>query len=112
MAPDFHVFLSHNSQDKPVVREIAARLEARGLNPWLDAAELRPGVPWQDELEKAMRTTHAAAVFLGGHGVGSWQRPEIRACLSHRPQQSGSVAPGHGPAGRGRAVDAPGGGDC
>jgi TIR domain len=36
MAADFHVFLSHNSKDKPLVREIAARLVAAGLKAWLD----------------------------------------------------------------------------
>jgi len=40
MAPDFHVFLSHNSKDKSVVREIATALRAQGLRPWLDEDEL------------------------------------------------------------------------
>jgi tetratricopeptide (TPR) repeat protein len=93
MATDFHVFLSHNSKDKPVVREIAAQLRAQGLNPWLDVDELRPGLPWQDGLEEAMRTTHAAAVFLGGHGLGSWQVPEIRVCLSQMVQRREPVIP-------------------
>jgi tetratricopeptide (TPR) repeat protein len=93
MAADFHVFLSHNSKDKPVVREIAAQLRAQGLNPWLDVDELRPGLPWQDGLEEAMRTTHAAAVFLGGHGLGSWQVPEIRVCLSQMVQRREPVIP-------------------
>jgi eukaryotic-like serine/threonine-protein kinase len=93
MAADFHVFLSHNSKDKPLVREIAARLAAAGLNPWLDVDELRPGLPWQDGLEQAMSTTGAAAVFVGGHGVGSWQKPEIRVCLSQMVERGQPVIP-------------------
>jgi len=93
MAADFHVFLSHNSKDKPLVREIATRLAAAGLKPWLDVDELRPGLPWQDGLEEAMRTTGAAAVFLGGHGVGSWQKPEIRVCLSQMVERGQPVIP-------------------
>jgi hypothetical protein len=31
MAADFHVFLSHNSKDKPAVREIADALLGRTL---------------------------------------------------------------------------------
>jgi hypothetical protein len=89
----FDAFLSHNSQDKPVVREIAKRLREYGLNPWLDVEELRPGLPWQDGLEEAMRTTRAAAVFLAGNGLGSWQVPEIRVCLSRMVKNRQPVIP-------------------
>ncbi len=32
----FNVFLSHNSRDKPAVRQLAQALQARGLKVWLD----------------------------------------------------------------------------
>lgn len=35
--PEFHVFLSHNSQDKPIVRLPAKSLRERGLRVWLQA---------------------------------------------------------------------------
>jgi tetratricopeptide (TPR) repeat protein len=82
MAPDFHVFLSHNSKDKPAVREIAAALRANGLRPWLDEDELIPGRLWQDALEEIIATCATAAVFVGPSGFGPWQEPEMRACLS------------------------------
>ena len=34
------IFLSHNSQDKPFVRELARDLEAHGIRVWLDEAEI------------------------------------------------------------------------
>ena len=43
----FDVFLSHNSRNKPEVRELYHALKAQGLKPWLDEEELRPGQPWQ-----------------------------------------------------------------
>ena len=42
MAKSFDVFLSHNSKDKPDVRELAEALRARGLRVWLDECELVP----------------------------------------------------------------------
>lgn len=37
-AERYDVFLSHNSDDKPLVEELAQRLQDEaGLNPWLDA---------------------------------------------------------------------------
>ncbi len=45
-AARYDVFLSHNSADKPAVEEIARRLVAAGLQPFLDKWHLIPGQPW------------------------------------------------------------------
>ena len=42
-----HVFLSHNSGEKPFVRDLAARLDADGIRIWFDEKVLVPGTPWQ-----------------------------------------------------------------
>ena len=76
------VFLSHHSKDKPKVRLIAEALQSHGLTVWLDEWELVPGRPWQEALEEVIRTTHSAAVFVGPDGIGPWEAPEMRACLS------------------------------
>jgi len=81
MEPPFHVFLSYNRQDKPIVREIWAILRERGLRPWLDDEELIPGRDWQENLEGVVRTVAAAAVFVGRGGMGPWENHEMRACL-------------------------------
>ncbi len=93
MAPVYDVFLSHNSKDKSVVREIAELLRGRGIVPWFDLDDLRPGVPWQDELEKAILAIPAAAVCVSNHGMGPWQRPEVRACLSQMVERERPVIP-------------------
>ncbi|MCH8242757.1 MAG: toll/interleukin-1 receptor domain-containing protein [Planctomycetes bacterium] len=41
--PDFDVFLSHNSIDKPWVVRLKDALFACGLQVWLDHDEIRPG---------------------------------------------------------------------
>jgi hypothetical protein len=76
----FDVFLCHNWDDKPAVRDIAQRLEERGLRPWLDERELRPGIPWQREVEDQIRNIRAAAVIVGSK-VGPWQNQELEAFL-------------------------------
>lgn len=78
----FNVFLSHNSKDKPAVRQIAEVLKQRGLKVWLDEWELVPGRPWQDALEEIIQTTLTAAVLVGKDGLGPWEIPEMRGCLS------------------------------
>src|SRR5262245_25886583 len=82
MNKSFDVFLSHNSKDKPAVRELAKALRDRGLNVWLDDWELVPGRPWQEALEEVIETTGSSAVLVGKDGFGPWQDAEMRGCLS------------------------------
>jgi hypothetical protein len=77
----FDVFLSHNSKDKPTVRQLAQALQKRGLEVWLDEEQLVPGRPWQEALEEIIQTTRTAAVLVGKDGLGPWEIPEMRACL-------------------------------
>lgn len=92
--PDlFDVFLSHNSQDKPVVEEIGDRLKSRGLRVWLDKWELRPGFPWQEGLEEGVRVSRAVAVCVGAGGLGAWQEPEMRAFIARSRREQVPVIP-------------------
>jgi hypothetical protein len=79
---DYDVFLCHNSKDKPEVKVVGERLKEYGILPWLDEWELRPGVPWQRELEKQIENIKAAAVFVGTDGFGPWQDLEQQALLN------------------------------
>jgi len=89
----FDVFLSHNSSDKSAIRKIGLALKKRGLTVWLDEWELVPGRPWQDALEDIIRTAKSAAVFVGSNGLGPWEEPEMRACLSEFVDRSLPVIP-------------------
>jgi nucleotide-binding universal stress UspA family protein len=70
MSEAFDVFLCHNSEDKPAVREIARQLDSRGIRAWLDEREIRPGLSWQSVLEEEIQDISAAAVFVGSSGIG------------------------------------------
>jgi hypothetical protein len=77
----FDVFLSHNSKDKPAVRQLKERLIERNLTVWLDEDELRPGVPWQQLLEDGIRDSRSIAVLLGESGIGPWEDEEMMVAL-------------------------------
>ena len=92
--PDrFHVFLCHNSKDKPAVRKIARSLEARNIRPWLDEDQLRPGLAWQVALEDQITQIDSAVVFVGSSGMGPWQEMEVRSFLSEFVQRKCPVIP-------------------
>lgn len=77
----FDVFLCHNSLDKDEVKKIGLGLRELGILPWLDEWNLRPGFPWQKELEKQISSITSVAVFVGENNIGPWQDQEIDAFL-------------------------------
>ncbi len=91
--PQFDVFLSHNSLDKPAVIALAKRLQANGVKVWLDAWELRPGHPWQEALAEIIETTRAAVVLVGKDGLGPWENAEMSACLDEFVRRKLPVIP-------------------
>ncbi len=90
---DFDVFLCHNSINRPAVIKIAEQLIERGIKPWLDIWELRPGLPWQRILEAQIEQIKAAAVFVGKDGIGPWQHMEFDAFLSEFVSRGCPVIP-------------------
>jgi GTPase SAR1 family protein len=90
---EFDVFLCHNWEDKPAVRRLAQRLRERGLRPWLDERELRPGLPWQPLVEDVIAGIPAAAVIVGHSGIGPWQNQEMAAFLRQFVRQRCAVVP-------------------
>jgi hypothetical protein len=78
----YDVFLSHNSQDKPLVEQIAQRLvdEAK-LRPFLDQWHLIPGESWQEKLPKAIGQSSTVAAFIGPSGNGPWHHEEMQLAL-------------------------------
>lgn len=89
----FDVFLSHNSQDKPLVEKIAAWLKEQHITVWYDEWELRPGIPWQNKLEQGILHSRAIVVCFGASGVGRWHEPEMRAALHESLKRGCPVIP-------------------
>jgi hypothetical protein len=78
---EFDVFLSHNSKDKPAVRELKLLLSINGVAVWLDEDELQPGIPWQQLLEAGIKHSRSVAVLVGKDGIGPWEDEEMQAAL-------------------------------
>lgn len=89
----FDVFLCHNSEDKPAVRQIAQMLVKEGIRPWLDIDQIRPGSSWQTALGEQIESINAAAVFVGDAGLGPWQNQESQALLNQFVKRGCPVIP-------------------
>jgi hypothetical protein len=91
---NFDVFMSHNSRDKRIVKEIAKQLkEQHQILPFLDEWDLRPGQCWHNALEKSIKKSKSMAVFLGRHGLGPWQENEIKAFLTENSRGERPIIP-------------------
>ncbi len=71
--PPEYVFVSHDGVDKQVVRRLCEDLLDRGVRPWLDIWDLRPGLGWQTQMREALRK---APVVLVCHGHGGWNEQD------------------------------------
>ncbi len=78
----FDVFISYNSEDRDVIREMNGRLKNAGIVTWFDEEQLPPGRLWQELLEEQISQIKTAVVFVGPSGIGPWQNAETRAFLS------------------------------
>jgi hypothetical protein len=89
----FDVFLCHNSEDEPTIREISQKLVRSGVKPWLDIEQIRPGTTWQTALGEQIKSIKSAAVFVGNSGIGPWQNEEIQAFLNELIERKCPVIP-------------------
>ncbi|HEY0073964.1 MAG TPA: toll/interleukin-1 receptor domain-containing protein [Abditibacteriaceae bacterium] len=89
----FDVFMSHNSKDKPMVRQLNAALKARGLKVWFDEEELRPGIPWQRLLEEGIKSSGSVAVLVGADGLGPWEDEEMQGALRLAVRDGRAIIP-------------------
>ena len=89
----FDVFLIYNNSDRAIVRQIADRLAGRGIKAWFEDSSLRPGVPWQNELERIIEEIEAAALFVGPSGLGPWQQTELSMFLRDMVARKRPVIP-------------------
>lgn len=79
------VFLSHNSQDKPFVRRLAARLRENGVRVWLDEAELNVGDTLFGRIGGAIKEMGNFIVVLSLNSITSrWVQEELAAAMARQ----------------------------
>jgi hypothetical protein len=77
------VFLCHGKEDKSSVRHLYHRLQAVGIEPWLDEEQILPGQDWKLEITRAVRQSDIVLVCLSRTSVGKtgFVQKEIKDAL-------------------------------
>ncbi len=75
-------FVSYNSRDIGIVRELVLQLEAAGFDVLWDQADLPRVGLWQQELYDLIQRAAGAIILCGPHGPGDWQKEEMFACVN------------------------------
>lgn len=81
MIGEYDVFLAYNSLDTDQVLALNRELRRRGLNAWLDREQVPPGRWFQEKIQGAITRAKSAAIIVGVHGLGPWERRELDAFI-------------------------------
>jgi hypothetical protein len=80
--PQFDVFLSHNSVDKPWVIKLKNDLLRYGVSVWLDKDEIQPGDLFAKALEEGLVNSRAVALVVSPEAMDSgWVEEEYYHAL-------------------------------
>lgn len=82
----YDVFLSHNTLDKPRVRELAARLREHGLQVWFDEWVIKPGDDIAFQIEHGMSVSRTLILCMSPAAFNSdWVSLERSTTLFRDP---------------------------
>jgi tetratricopeptide (TPR) repeat protein len=88
------VFISHSSNDKPVVERLADALRARGIDPWLDKWEIGAGDDIVASINAGLDEAAAGIVVFSRHSRESrWVNAEVSYLTYARIQEGKALIP-------------------
>jgi hypothetical protein len=77
------VFLSHNVNDKPFVRNLARDLENHGVKYWLDEAEIKVGDSLIEKIRSGLDEVDYVTVILSPNSIASsWVQREMDVAMN------------------------------
>ncbi len=77
------IFLSHNVNDKPFVRNLARDLENHGVKYWLDEAEIKVGDSLIEKIRSGLDEVDYVIVILSSNSIASsWVQREMDVAMN------------------------------
>lgn len=77
------IFLSHNHNDKPFVRRLAAMLKSEGITVWVDEAEIGVGESLLGKIETGIREAKFVGAIISNNSINSsWVKRELEMAMT------------------------------
>jgi hypothetical protein len=79
------IFISHASEDKPFVRELANALQQQGLRVWYDQLTLKVGDSLREEIDRGLANSRYGIVVLSPNFFNKhWAKSELDALVARQ----------------------------
>ncbi len=91
--PCCDVFVSYDTQDLQIVKNIANDLARKGIRPWLASGNVTPGEPWQKRIQSVIESVSCAVFCIGTRGVKGWQEIELQELNAQRADRDLRLIP-------------------
>jgi hypothetical protein len=73
------IFISYSRDDRPFVKRLSGDLRRFGLDTWVDIENIKPGLRWDTELDRAIKESDALIFVLSQNMVASrWVLAELQ----------------------------------
>ena len=90
---EIRIFLAYAKENKAQVIDIYKKLKKEGYSPWLDEENLLPGQLWNEEIQKAIKSSHFFIACLSKQSISKegYIQSEFRLallCCAEKPRGS------------------------
>jgi hypothetical protein len=93
-APEWDLFISHASEDKPFVRPLVEALQAEGLRVWYDEFALRVGVSLRRSIDAALARAEQGVVIISPAFLRKeWPQKELDALVARESSGKHLILP-------------------
>lgn len=80
--PGYDAFISYNSNDINLAKQIAEKLQQEELKIWFDKKQSFASSNWPEEIAKGISQSKAMIILIGPSGLSNWQKEEVDQALA------------------------------
>jgi len=92
-AGNYDVYICYDDEDETEVMKVGEQLKTRGVLPWFDGLDVRPGNPMKLQQEEQIMKVRAACVFIGQHAIARGQLLQIYAFIQQYIDRKCAIIP-------------------
>lgn len=89
----YDIYICYAEADETEVMKVGEQLKQRGILPWFDCIDAKPGTLKRLQQEQQIEKIPATAIFVGQYAVADWQALQMYAFLEQYVERNCIVIP-------------------